>query len=233
MNLNDDAVKLIGLSKTFKQGSDEVYALSNVSLTIPAGRFIAIMGASGSGKSTLLHIIAGLSSPSAGEVRIFGQTLSKKDEELTLFRRRNLGLVFQAFNLLPSMNALDNVCLPRVIDGENITKVRPEAEKWLKALGLGERLHHRPDQLSGGQQQRVAIARALITNAPLILADEPTGNLDSKTSESILHLLRKLVSEKRRSLIMVTHDPKAAAYADDVITLNDGQIIEQLSAMPN
>ena len=131
------------------------------------------------------------------------------------------------------MNALDNVCLPRIIDGQNIAKVRPEAEKWLKALGLGERLHHRPDQLSGGQQQRVAIARALITDAPLILADEPTGNLDSKTSESILHLLRKLVSEKHRSLIMVTHDPKAAAYADEVITLSDGQIIEQLSAMPN
>lgn len=233
MNLKEDAVKLIGLSKTFKQGADEVYALSNISLTIPAGRFIAVMGASGSGKSTLLHIIAGLTSPSAGEVRIFGESLSKKDEELTLFRRRKLGLVFQAFNLLPTMNALDNVCLPRVIDGENISKVRPEAEKWLKALGLGERINHRPDQLSGGQQQRVAIARALITNAPLLLADEPTGNLDSKTSESILHLLRKLVSEKKRSLIMVTHDPKAAAYADDVITLNDGQIIEQLSAMPN
>lgn len=222
------AVQLQGLSKSYQQGADEVFVLKQISLTIPAGRFIAIMGASGSGKSTLLHIMAGLTSPTEGEVRIFGEKLSKNDEELTLFRRRNLGLVFQAFNLIPTMNALDNVCLPRVIDGDNISKVRPEAQQMLKRFGLAERSQHRPDQLSGGQQQRVAIARALITNAPLLLADEPTGNLDSKTGESILHMLRKLVSEQRRSLIMVTHDPKAAAYADEVITLNDGQVIEQI-----
>jgi putative ABC transport system ATP-binding protein len=231
MNQNQMAVQLIGLSKSYKQGTDEVFALKDISLNIPAGRFVAIMGASGSGKSTLLHIIAGLTSPTAGEVRIFGESLSKQDEELTLFRRRNLGLVFQAFNLLPTMNALDNVCLPCVIDGKNINAIRPEAEKWLKALGLGERIYHRPDQLSGGQQQRVAIARSLITNSPLILADEPTGNLDSKTGETILHLLRKLVNEKQRSLIMVTHDPKAAAYADEVISLNDGQVIDQLGIL--
>lgn len=232
-NQTAPAVQLTRVSKTYKQGKTEVPALVDVSLNIPVGRFIAVMGPSGSGKSTLLHIIGGLTTPSSGEVWINGVSIAHyRDDQLTRFRRKQIGFIFQAYNLLPTMNALENVALPLIIDGTNINKARPEVEKILAALGLEERMHHRPDELSGGQQQRVALARALIAKAPLMLADEPTGNLDSKTGEAVLHLLRKITQGGKRTVIMVTHDAKAAAYADHVITLKDGQIVDQLVAMP-
>ncbi|MFN8373707.1 MAG: ABC transporter ATP-binding protein [Anaerolineae bacterium] len=225
------AIRLSGASKTFIQGKTLVQALANVSLVIPPGQFVAIMGASGSGKSTLLHLIAGLATPTSGEVALFGQLISAlSDDQLTLFRRRHIGLVFQAFNLLATMSALENVCLPLLIDGKPLQTVRPQAEKLLDLVGLSSRQQHRPDELSGGQQQRVAIARALVNEAPLLLADEPTGNLDSKTGEEVLFLMRELVKDHGRTVVMVTHDPKAAAYADRVITLSDGQIVDEIGA---
>lgn len=226
------AVQLNNVTKTYKQGKTEVQALRNVSLQIAAGQFIAIMGASGSGKSTLLHLCAGLSTPTSGEVWLFGQNVSTlHDDALTLFRRHHIGLIFQAFNLMPTMSALENVCLPLLIDRRPLKEVAPKAEKLLEIVGLRDRAAHRPDELSGGQQQRVAIARALVNEASLLLADEPTGNLDSKTGEDILHLLRELVVDHGRTVVMVTHDPKAAAYADRVITLSDGQIIDELHSL--
>jgi ABC-type lipoprotein export system ATPase subunit len=223
------AVRLTHVSKLYHQGKTDVRALNDVSLTIPAGKFIAIMGASGSGKSTLLHLIAGLATPTTGDVELFGQVTNKMtDDQLTLFRRHNIGFIFQTFNLLPTMTALENVCLPILIDGQSLEQVRAKAETLLELVGLGPRQQHRPDELSGGQQQRVAVARALINDAPLILADEPTGNLDSKTGEEVLYLLRSLAEERGRTIVMVTHDPKAAAYADSAITLSDGQVIEQV-----
>ncbi len=227
------AVQIQNASKSYGTGKTKVRALDNINLTIPDGRFIAVMGTSGSGKSTLLHLMAGLTTPDSGAVTLFGETISRmSDRALTLFRRRHIGLVFQAFNLLPSLTALENVGLPLLIDRKPQAEVSRRATELLKLVNLGERLNHRPDELSGGQQQRVAIARALINDARLILADEPTGNLDSKTGETILLLLRQLVKEHGRTLVMVTHDPKAAAYADHAITLSDGRIINEVSSMP-
>ena len=226
------AIQLTNATKIYRQGTADVKALDNVSLVIPSGQFVAIMGASGSGKSTLLHLVAGLTTPTSGEIVLFGKAISTmSDNELTRFRRRSIGLIFQGYNLLPTMTALENVCLPVVIDGKRLKDVRPQGERLMSLVGLSDRQDHRPDELSGGQQQRVAIARALINNVSLLLADEPTGNLDSKTGEDVLHLMRSLTSEDRRTIIMVTHDPKAAAYADRVITLRDGQIIEQVGTM--
>ncbi|MBX3085152.1 MAG: ABC transporter ATP-binding protein [Anaerolineae bacterium] len=230
--MTTSAIQLTNVTKVYGQSKNEVRALDAVSLTVPAGSFTAIMGASGSGKSTLLHLVAGLATPTAGEVILFDQTISQmNDDTLTRFRRRHVGLIFQSFNLLPTMSALENVCLPELIDGKRMRDIEPKAKQLLAMVNLTERGDHRPDQLSGGQQQRVAIARALINDAPLLLADEPTGNLDSKTGESVLILMRELVKEHQRTIVMVTHDPKAAAYADRVITLSDGKIIDDLGAM--
>ncbi len=226
------AVVLSHVSKVYQQGTLDVPALNDVSLTIPAGRFVAIMGASGSGKSTLLHLIAGLTTPTSGTVTLFGTPISQMhDNDLTRFRRQSIGLIFQSYNLLPTMTALENVCLPQIIDGQSLRSVRERGEKLMQLVGLADRLDHHPDELSGGQQQRVAIARALIQDAKLLLADEPTGNLDSKTGEKVMRLLRALVNKAQRTVIMVTHDPKTAAYADEVITLNDGQILERIGAL--
>lgn len=227
------AVCLKQVSKIYQQGKTQVKALDNVSLRIGAGKFLAIMGASGSGKSTLLHLVAGLTTPSTGTVELFGQAISQMtDDQLTRFRRGNISLIFQTFNLLPTMTALENVCLPLLINGQSLDAVRPQAQQLLALVGLSEREQHRPDELSGGQQQRVAIARALINESPLILADEPTGNLDTKTGEEVLTLLRRLVTDHARTVVMVTHDPKAAAYADSAITLSDGRILgEQVAEM--
>jgi putative ABC transport system ATP-binding protein len=231
MKQSQPAVQLTGVVKTYQMGKTTVNALNGVTVTVPAGQFVAVMGASGSGKSTLLHLTAGLTQPTSGEVTLFGErTNDMTDDQLTLFRRRHIGLIFQSFNLLPTMTALENVSLPLLIDGKRKSDVRDHAMKLLEVVGLQQRQNHRPDELSGGQQQRVAIARALMNDAPLLLADEPTGNLDSKTGEDILHLLRSLVIEHGRTIIMVTHDPKAAAYADRVITLSDGRIMEELGA---
>ena len=213
------------LTKTYAQGDHAVHALKGVSLTIEPGQFTAIMGPSGSGKSTMLHLLGGLDRASDGKVLIGGveiDTLS--DDELSEFRRRKLGFIFQFFNLLPTLSAIENVALPLLLDGQKMAKVAPRAEELLKMMGLEDRMHHRPDQLSGGQMQRVAIARALVSNPLLILADEPTGNLDSKSGTSVLELLRKMVTEQNQTVVMVTHDPKAASYADRIITFRDGDI---------
>ncbi len=220
------ALRLNNVTKVYTQGVNEVRALDNLSLTIPAQHFVAVMGASGSGKSTLLHVAAGLARPTSGEIVSFDQVITAlTDDALTRFRRTHIGLIFQSFNLLPTLNAIENVALPLIINGARLNTARTKAKDLLALVGLSERLSHRPDELSGGQQQRVAIARALINEAPLLLADEPTGNLDSHTGEEILQLLRALVTEQRRTLIMVTHDQRAASYADQVIHLQDGRIV--------
>lgn len=222
-------IQLTQVSKVYPQGRVTVRALDGVTLNVMQGQFIAIMGASGSGKSTLLHLIAGLTTPTEGEVLLNGQNISRmSDDALTRFRRTQVGLIFQAFNLLPTLSAVENVALPALINGQQMAAVEQQATTLLTQVGLADRLQHRPDELSGGQQQRVAIARALMTNPPLLLADEPTGNLDSKTGEDVLLLLRELASEHQRTIVIVTHDPKAAAYADQIITLRDGRIVESL-----
>ncbi|CAG0990588.1 sulfate transport system ATP-binding protein [Anaerolineae bacterium] len=225
-NTGQNAVQLNAVSKSYQQGKIAVKALHQVSLTIPPGTFTAVMGASGSGKSTLLHLIGGLTTPSSGEVILFGQSIHDLDDNrLTRFRREQVGLIFQAFNLLPTMSALENVCLPLLIQGKPLREGRIQAAELLERVGLSSRASHRPDELSGGQQQRVAVARALINAAPLLLADEPTGNLDSKSGEEVLSLIASLVREQGRTVMMVTHDAKAAAHADQIIQLSDGQII--------
>lgn len=221
------AIEFRHVTKSYQQGSVTVRALDDVSLTIAAGRFVTVMGASGSGKSTLLHLIAGLTRPTAGEIVVFDQALHTLDDDhLTDRRRTHVGLIFQSFNLLPTLTALENVALPLLIAGARPGPARQAAAQILSAVGLRDRAAHRPDELSGGQQQRVAIARALINHAPLLLADEPTGNLDSQTGEDILRLLRRLIDDQPRTIILVTHDARAAGYADQIITLRDGRLSE-------
>ena len=220
-----NAIRLANVHKVYAQGQTQVNALNGVTLDLAACQFAVVMGASGSGKSTLLHVVAGLARPTSGDIALFEQTISAmNDDQLTLFRRRHIGLIFQTFNLLPTLTAVENVALPLLINGAGMAEARRQAKVWLDTVGLADRAAHRPDELSSGQQQRVAIARALINAAPLLLADEPTGNLDSQTGEDILHLLRRIVDEQRRTVVMVTHDPRAASYADRVLTLKDGQV---------
>jgi putative ABC transport system ATP-binding protein len=222
-----EAVRLAQVSKVYAQGKTQVRALNRVSLVIPGRQFVAIMGPSGSGKSTLLYVMAGLARATSGDVALFDRVLGlMNDDQLTLFRRKHIGLIFQTFNLLPTLNAIENVALPLLIDSVGLSNARKRASAWLDVVGLSDRAVHRPDEMSGGQQQRVAIARALVNEAPLLLADEPTGNLDSKTGEDILGLLRALVTEHGRTVVMVTHDARAAGCADRVVTLKDGQVVE-------
>jgi putative ABC transport system ATP-binding protein len=197
-----------------------------VNFTVERGEFIAIMGPSGSGKSTLLHLLGGLDTPSVGEVTLADHQLSKLNEyQATLARRHNVGFVFQFFNLLPTLTAEENVLLPLIIDGKNPDKFKERLNNLLELVGLTERRTHRPDQLSGGEQQRVSIARALITEPAILLADEPTGNLDTKTGTAIMELLQRSCRELNQTVIVVTHDPRAASYAQRVIFLRDGQIV--------
>ena len=213
------------LWKRYKLGEHPVNALAGVDFAVERGDFIAIMGPSGSGKSTLLHLLGGLDRPSDGEITLDGLRLSILDDDrATLARRHNVGFVFQFYNLLPTLTAEENITLPLIIDGQNPAKLRERVDSLLKLVGLTDRRHHKPDQLSGGEQQRVAIARALITQPAIVLADEPTGNLDSKTGTAIMELLRRSRDELRQTIIIVTHDPRAAAYADRVVILGDGQI---------
>lgn len=213
------------LSKRYDRGEQQVSALKSINLDIERGQFVAIMGPSGSGKSTLLHLLGGLDRPTDGVVRIQGQNiLSLSDHELSVFRRRNLGFIFQFFNLLPTLSAIENVALPKLLDHVPLREVEPHAKALLDRMGLGHRMHHKPDQLSGGEMQRVAIARALIANPSVLLADEPTGNLDTKTGESVLELLAQMVKETQKSIIMVTHDPKAASFGNRLIRLRDGVV---------
>ncbi len=217
---NDAAVEGTALIKTYRQGDEEIRALRGVDVSVARGEFLAITGASGSGKSSLLHILGGLDRPDSGEVWIDGETLSQLDDEnLALLRRRRLGFVLQFFNLLPTLTAAENAAFPLLLDGERDALDR--AEKSLQRVGLGDRASHRPAQLSGGEQQRVALARALVTQPAVVLADEPTGNLDSKTGAEILDLL-KATAAAGQTIVMVTHDERAAGFADRIIGLKDG-----------
>src|SRR3954466_9744446 len=212
------------LRRVYGEGETAVHALRGVSVAFPTGRFAAIMGPSGSGKSTLMHLLAGLDRPSGGVVIVDGQELAKLDDKgLTRLRRDRLGFVFQSFNLVPVLTAEENIVLPLTLAGR-----KPDKE-WhdtlIAAVGLGDRLTHRPAELSGGQQQRVAVARALIPRPAVVFADEPTGNLDSKSSDEVLGLLRHAVDDYGQTVIMVTHDPPAASVADRIVVLRDGEVV--------
>ncbi|QHC23544.1 ABC transporter ATP-binding protein [Streptomyces sp. GS7] len=223
------AARATGLTKVYGEGETRVVALDSVTVEFGRGRFTAIMGPSGSGKSTLMHCMAGLDAISGGSARIGDTELSGlKDRQLTRLRREKIGFVFQSFNLLPTLDALENITLPLDIAGR-----KPDQE-WLElivgTLGLAERLRHRPSQLSGGQQQRVAVARALAGRPEIIFADEPTGNLDSRSGAEVLGFLRDSVRELGQTVVMVTHDPVAASSADRVVFLTDGRVTDELSA---
>jgi putative ABC transport system ATP-binding protein len=218
-------LEVTGLSKSYIMGGHEVEALAQVDFAVTKGEFVAIMGPSGSGKSTLLHILGGLEKPTKGEVILAGKLLSKmNDDQVTITRRRNVGFIFQFFHLLPTLNAEENVALPIVIDGKDPRRYRERMDHLFQLVGLTDRRRHKPDQLSGGEQQRVAIARALLTDPAIILADEPTGNLDSKTGTAIMNLLRRSCDELEQTIVAVTHDSKAASFADRVVFLRDGKV---------
>lgn len=222
-------IKVSNLSKVYRRGKLEVLALDNINLGIEAGQFVSIMGPSGSGKSTLLHLLGGLDVPSSGEVLFEGENLAKmSDNQLSAFRRAKLGFVFQFFNLMPTLTAEENVALPLLLMKKNRNVVQEEVNKVFEIVGLSHRKGHMPDELSGGEMQRVSIARALINKPRLLLADEPTGSLDSKSGEEILSILREATDSLNMSVIMVTHDPKAAAYGDRIITLKDGRLADIL-----
>jgi lipoprotein-releasing system ATP-binding protein len=213
------------LTKTYTMGKRTLEVLRGVNLDVARGEFLALRGASGAGKSTLLHLIGGLDSPNAGEIFFNGQNLVKFSEsELTRFRNRRVGFVFQAYHLLPELDALENVCLPARVARISAAQAETRGRDLLERVGLKNRLDHKPSELSGGEQQRVAIARALINEPELLLADEPTGNLDSHTGGEIIELLKSLRVEKRMTLIIATHDAKVAAHAQGVIELTDGRI---------
>ena len=215
------------LTKRFKQGDSTVEALRDVSLDVTQGEFVAIMGASGSGKSTLLHLMAGLMPPTSGSVRVGGENVAEmSDSRKTRFRRKNIGMIFQQFNLIPTLTAEENIRLPAQLErGMQVSDSR--VDELLDLLEIKERRTHRPDALSGGEQQRVAIGRALLVDPAIILADEPTGNLDSTNSTTICTLLRKLCTEQKRTLVVVTHDKDVANYGDRTIHLKDGRTDEQ------
>ena len=220
-----------GLTRSYTRGDVVVPALRGVDLDLAPGRFTAIMGPSGSGKSTLMHCLAGLDQPTAGTVTVAGRELHDlSDDELTRFRRDHVGFVFQAFNLLPTLTAAQNIRLPVELAGRRTDAIRERFEQVVATLGIADRLGHRPAELSGGQQQRVAIARALVTDPAIVFADEPTGNLDSAASAEVLALLRSSVRELGQTVVMVTHEIDAAAYADDVVVLADGRITERLES---
>ncbi len=210
-------------------GELTVSALDTVDFAVEQGEFVAIMGPSGSGKSTLLHLLGGLDGTSDGEITLAGKALSKlNDNEVTLVRRRKVGFIFQFYNLVPTLTAEENITLPLLIDGRNLDQYRSKIDELLKLVDLTDRRHHKPDQLSGGQQQRVAIARAFVTDPDIVLADEPTGNLDSKSGKAILELLRHSCDELGHTIVMVTHDAYAASYADRVVFLKDGRVVRRL-----
>ncbi len=218
-------LQVVDLVKTYYQGKIPVHALAGVSFEVADGEFVTITGPSGSGKSTVLNLIGGLDTPTSGDVRIDQASLLKlSDTARTKMRRDRIGFVFQFFNLLPTLSALENVALPLILGGVRRKDADARAQQILTRVGLGDRVKHRPDELSGGEQQRVAIARALAYNPVLILADEPTGNLDSKAGLQILEMLRSLAREENKSVVLVTHDPNAWRYGDRMIRLVDGKV---------
>ena len=223
-------IRCIELCKVYRQGDNAITALADVSLEIPRGAFAVVMGPSGSGKSTLLQLIGGLDRPSAGEILVDGRLIGQMaDDEVTLFRRTRIGFVFQFFNLLPTLTALENVALPFVLDGRSKAEADRRAAALLGKVDLEGRRHHLPEEMSGGEIQRVAIARALAFDPPLVLADEPTGNLDSKTGQAILSLLRQINREQGCTIVMVTHSQEAASYGDRTIFVRDGRIEKESS----
>ena len=218
-------LKVENLTKVYGEGENKVVALDNVSFTVEKGEFVAIIGASGSGKSTLLHLIGGVDKPTSGTVYVDGKDIYKlNDDNLSIFRRREVGLIYQFYNLIPILNAEENITLPLELDNRKVDK--KDLDDLLETLGMSERRKHLPNELSGGQQQRVSIGRALITKPALVLADEPTGNLDSKSSDEIVELLKKANKEYKQTIVMITHNPEIAAAADRIIEIEDGKIIK-------
>jgi putative ABC transport system ATP-binding protein len=219
-------VQIHGLSKIYRQGDINVTALDNIELGIQPGEFVVLMGPSGSGKSTLLHIIAGIDRATAGSVLVQGINVANLNEsELAEWRNQNVGFVFQSFNLIPVLTAQENIELPLLLTSLNRKQRRQQALTALELVGLADRGHHRPDQMSGGQQQRVAIARALVTDPAIIVADEPTGNLDAKSASDALEILQALSARVGKTIVMVTHDPKAASYGTRSLHLEKGEIV--------
>jgi putative ABC transport system ATP-binding protein len=227
--MNDGyVIETRNLTKIYVLGGEEVRALDGVNLNVAGGEFIAIFGASGSGKSTLLNMIGALDRPTSGEVILGGENIAKlPDRKLSRIRREKIGFIFQTFNLIPTLNATENVMAPRMPVEPNRRKLEEKAEALLRMVGLGDRMSHRPSELSGGQRQRVAIARALINEPSIILADEPTGNLDSKTGDEIISIMRSLNKEKGETFIIVSHNPQIASTVERVIHLRDGKIIKE------
>ena len=219
-----EILKVENLTKVYGKDSTKVVALDHVSFSVEKGEFVAIVGASGSGKSTLLHLIGGVDRPTSGKVYVNGQDIYKfDDDKLAIFRRRQVGLIYQFYNLIPILNVEENITLPLALDGRTPDKTK--LNDMIKLLGLEARKNHLPNELSGGQQQRTSIGRALITNPSIILADEPTGNLDSKASDEIVALLKKTNKELKQTIIMITHNMEIAAVADRIIKIEDGKIV--------
>jgi len=218
-------IELKGINKTYKNGDQELRVLKDIDLEVEEGEFVAIMGHSGSGKSTLLNMLAGLEKPSRGEIIINGKHIEKLNEnQLVRFRRDHIGFIFQSYNLLQTMNAVENVAMPLMFRGVAKAKRTEIAKEYLRLVGLEKYMYHKGNAMSGGQQQRVGIARALAMQPDIIFADEPTGNLDTKTTAEVLELMQKIVEEKHQTLIMVTHDPEIAGFADRQIRIVDGKI---------
>lgn len=223
----EPAIQVKNLYKIFRVGNEKVRALNGVDLTIYKGEFCAIVGTSGSGKSTMMNMLAGLEKPTKGEVIVAGEHLEKMNEnQLVKFRREHVGFIFQSFNLLGTMNAIENVALPLTFRGVDKKIREAKAVEMLKLVGLPKHMKHRPNEMSGGQQQRVGVARALVLDPEIIFADEPTGNLDSKTSAEVLGLMRKVVTEKNQTMVMVTHDNHLAGFADRIFHIIDGKIVK-------
>ena len=223
-------LEAIDVSKNYNMGEVTVTALHEVSFNVVKGEFVAVMGPSGSGKSTLLHLLGGLDEPSSGEITLAGHPITRLSyDEVTVVRRRRVRFIFQFYNLVPTLTAAENVALPLLIDGQRIEKYQEKIDSLLAMVGLVERRDHKPDQMSGGQQQRVAIARAFVNDPEIVLADEPTGNLDSQSGTAILVLLRQSAERLQQTIVMVTHDPRAASYADRVVFLKDGRIVQHLA----
>ena len=222
-----EILRVENLTKIYGERSTEVKALDNVSFKVEKGEFVAIVGASGSGKSTLLHLIGGVDRPTSGKVFIDGKDIYKyTDDELAIFRRRQVGLIYQFYNLITILSVEENITLPLNLDNRKVDKQK--LDELIKTLGLNNRRNHLPNELSGGQQQRTSIGRAMITNPAIILADEPTGNLDSKSSDEIVELLKKSNKEYKQTIIMITHNMDIAKYADRIIKIEDGKIVKEV-----
>lgn len=222
----EPVIQVKGLYKIYRLGQERVRALNGVDFVINRGEFCSIVGTSGSGKSTLLNMLAGLEKPTRGEIVIAGEHIeAKKENQLVAFRREHIGFIFQSYNLLPTLNAIENVALPLTFQGVNKKNRTKRAVELLRLVGLSSHIKHKPTQMSGGQQQRVGMARALVVEPEIIFADEPTGNLDSVTSEEMMRLMRRVVYERNQTLVMVTHDDHLASYADRIIRIKDGKVI--------